>query len=226
MHIPELPVLWELFVLGEIPCQIRHTYERSALLNYSQYLFIDFENIQTLDLESIDNSVKVFVFVGSEQKKIPLNVVEKAQARGESLKWIQIAGHGRNALDFHIAFYLGELNQTAPDNVSFTLLSKDTGYDPLVEHINKLGRSCSRINSLKELSMSSKALDDPNTQRALANLSKIEKTKRPRTRNTLSKHMQMALGRKLGPEEAASVIDNLFMMGKVSETGGRLIYDL
>ncbi len=195
-------------------------------MHYTRYLFIDFENVQSFDLDAIDKSVKVFVFVGSQQKKIPMEVVDKAQARGESLKWIQISGHGRNALDFHIAFYLGEMNQTAPKNVSFTLLSRDTGYDPLVEYVNKRGRRCQRVNSLKETAVKPRRTqEDPHLQRALANLSKIDKSRRPRTRNTLGKHIERALGRKLSPKEVTSIIEELFLTGKITETAGRLNYD-
>ena len=193
----------------------------------TQYLFVDFENVHSFDLTSLGEDVKVYVFVGRQQTKIPFELVTAAQQRGEFLEWIQIAGQGRNALDFHIAYYLGDLNRTVPKEVAFTVLSKDTGYDPLVRHINDLGRKCSRINSLKEMTRGEVAsTDDPSTQRAIGNLTKIAKAKLPRTRNTLGKHLQTALGKKITEEEAASIMDNLFIMGKVSEENRRLHYKL
>ena len=117
---------------------------------YDEYLLVDFENVPRLDLGRMGKQTRVYVFVGDQQQKIPFDLVESAQALGDSLEWCKISGQGRNALDFHIAFYLGELNQTAPKNVRFTVLSGDRGYDPLVAHLKQRGRACSRINSFSK----------------------------------------------------------------------------
>lgn len=196
-------------------------------MTYSEFVFVDFENVQSFDLGSLDSNSKVYIFVGRQQKKIPFELVTSAQKRGGAIEWIQISGQGRNALDFHIAYYLGELNQTTPKDVRFTVLSKDTGYDPLILHLSEFGRQCKRINSLKEItSYTKEELEDPNTEAVIQNLKKIQKPRRPRTRNTLSKHVSHVLRGKVTPEEAAGIIDNLFVMGRVSERNGRLIYDL
>ena len=196
-------------------------------MGYSEFVFVDFENVQSFDLGSLDDKTKIYIFVGRQQKKIPFELVTSAQKRGGAIEWIQISGQGRNALDFHIAYYLGELNQTTSKEVRFTVLSKDTGYDPLIQHLSAFGRQCKRINSLKEITNFTKEeLEDPNTEAVIQNLKKIQKAKRPRTRNTLSKHVSHVLRGKLSPEDAAGIIDNLFVMGRVSERNGRLIYNL
>ena len=195
-------------------------------MKYSEFLLVDLENIHVLNLTNLKNDIKVFIFVGIHQKKIPFDLVTSAQQLGESLKWVRITGQGKNALDFHIAFYLGELNQSTEKSVKFTVLSKDAGYDPLVNHLIQLGRRCKRINSLREADINSANLDDPNTQRILDNLQKIENHKRPRTRNTLEKHITTILRGKASSDEIDSVIDNLFIRDKLSERNGRLIYQL
>jgi hypothetical protein len=194
---------------------------------YSELVFVDFENVQSFDLSTLDEKTKIYIFVGRQQKKIPFELVSSAQRRGGAIEWIQISGQGRNALDFHIAYYLGELNQTAPKDVRFTVLSKDTGYDPLIQHLLAFGRQCKRINSLKEITHYTKEeLEDPNTETVIQNLKKIQKAKRPRTRNTLSKHVSHVLRGKVSPEDIVGIMDNLFVMGRVSERNGRLIYNL
>ena len=196
-------------------------------MEYSEFIFVDFENVQSFDLTSLDDRTKIYIFVGRQQRKIPFELVSSAQRRGGAVEWIQISGQGRNALDFHIAYYLGELNQTTPKDVHFTVLSKDTGYDPLIQHLAAFGRQCRRINSLKEITDYSKEeLEDPNTKTVVQNLKKIQKTKLPRTRNTLSKHVSHVLRGKVSREEVVSVVDNLFVMGRISERNGRLIYNL
>jgi hypothetical protein len=73
-------------------------------------LLIDFENVQKLDFELIDLAdTEIAIFVGKSQNRIPFPVVEKTQSLGERVKWLKIAGDGKNNLDFHIAFELGRL---------------------------------------------------------------------------------------------------------------------
>jgi hypothetical protein len=57
-------------------------------------------------------SCKVLVFLGAHQSKIPVERVRMLQPLGDRVEYVQIDGNGPNALDFHIAFYLGELGPT------------------------------------------------------------------------------------------------------------------
>jgi hypothetical protein len=75
-------------------------------------------------------------------------LVVQAQPLGTRLKWIKISGQGPNALDFHIAFYLGQELAHRPTS-ECTIFSRDTGFDPLMRHLQALGHTCSRVQSLK-----------------------------------------------------------------------------
>jgi hypothetical protein len=57
---------------------------------------------------------------------------------GSRARYIQMSGSGRNALDFHIACYLGQLTVQHPD-AHFTIISKDAGYDPIISHLKQQG---------------------------------------------------------------------------------------
>jgi len=74
-------------------------------------LLVDFENIQDLDyLKKLRNTdYEVRVFLGPHQAKLPTALVRQAQPFGSRLHWIQMEGHGKNALDFHIAYTIGLL---------------------------------------------------------------------------------------------------------------------
>jgi hypothetical protein len=102
---------------------------------------------------------------------------------------------GRNALDFHIAYYLGSTSAAATSAESF-LISKDTGFDPLMRHLKSKGISCQRLTSvgdipgLKEAAI--KPSSDP-TQRVLANFAK-RGSARPRTLKTLRSSIKHLLG--------------------------------
>lgn len=111
-------------------------------------LLIDLENVQKFDLSALPNDVRVLVFYGATQKKLPDELVIQTQPLGTRLTWIRISGNGPNALDFHIAFYLGQELAHRPAS-ECTVLSKDTGFDPLIRHLIERGHKCRRVNSLK-----------------------------------------------------------------------------
>jgi hypothetical protein len=194
----------------------------------NRILFVDYENVQNIDLDFVKKEkLETLVFVGKSQKKIPFEMVQKAQQLGNLITWHQIEGQGSNALDFHIAFMLGHL--TATDNGKggeYIILSKDKGFDPLLKYLQKEKYNCRRINSLLEMqkgkidSTTNKDLD-----KALEILTKIEKPKRPRNRNTLFKYIQNILGEKTKKGEITTIIDKFFIDGKLSEHNNRLKYN-
>ncbi len=77
---------------------------------------------------------KVLVFVGESQSKIPFDLADKMQLLGKDAIYKKITGNGQNALDFHIAYYIGELAAKDPGS-QFHIISKDKGFDPLIRHL-------------------------------------------------------------------------------------------
>jgi hypothetical protein len=113
-----------------------------------QFVLIDFENVQPDNLDGLKKGLHhIRVFVGESQSKISLGTAKALQSFGSDADYIQIAGSGSNALDFHLAFYLGRLSLQHPQ-ASFVIVSKDTGFDPLVKHLNRLGTACRRVASI------------------------------------------------------------------------------
>ncbi len=113
-----------------------------------QFVLIDFENVQPANLDGLKNGLHhIRVFVGESQSKISLGTAKALQSFGSDADYIQITGSGSNALDFHLAFYLGRLSLQHPQ-ASFVIVSKDTGFDPLVKHLNRLGTACRRVASI------------------------------------------------------------------------------
>jgi len=113
-------------------------------------LLIDYENVQKVDLSKLPSDALVRVFVGVMQKKVPTLLARQAQVLGPRLEWIQMEGQGSNALDFHIAHYLGRFVLEYP-KARHVILSKDRGFDPLVKHLNGQGFRCERIGQLAAL---------------------------------------------------------------------------
>jgi PIN domain len=124
----------------------------------TDFVLVDFENVQPNKMTLLSpGPYKVKVFVGANQTKIPFEMARALQAFGPDAEYIQIDGHGRNALDFHIAYYIGRLAAESPD-ARLHVISKDTGFDPLIKHLNAKGISCQRSKSLSDV-LSVKALN-------------------------------------------------------------------
>src|ERR1035441_2994794 len=109
------------------------------------FLIVDLENVQPHDLSALEpGSFKVKVFVGAHQTKVPVSLASALQTFGSNVEYIQIDGSGHNALDFHIAYYLGRLAVEHPE-ARFRIISKDSGFDPLVSHMKARKVHCERL---------------------------------------------------------------------------------
>ena len=108
------------------------------------YVLIDFENVQPKTLDRLQpGSVRIKVFLGQHQNRLMLELVQALQPFGADAEYIAIQGSGPDAVDFHIAFYIGRLAAEDP-GATFTIISRDKGFDPLVRHLVGLGIPCQR----------------------------------------------------------------------------------
>ena len=115
------------------------------------YVLIDLENVQPASLAGLDAEFfKILIFVGTAQTKIPFELANAAQKLGTRVTYIKIAGNGRNALDFHIAYYIGRLALEDP-TAYFHIISKDTGFDPLIQHLKSQKIGASRSKEIGEI---------------------------------------------------------------------------
>jgi len=114
----------------------------------TKIVLIDLENVQPGSVTALVNSqCKVLVFVGANQTKLPTDLAVSMQRMGDRAEFIQISGSGPNALDFHIAFHIGHIAAKDP-TASFEIISKDTGFDPLIRHLKSLKISAKRSEAI------------------------------------------------------------------------------
>ena len=117
----------------------------------TNYVLIDFENVQPQSLEQLEHDhFKLLVFVGASQTKLPFEVAASLQRLGARAEYIKISGNGTNALDFHIAYYIGRLAAEDP-SAYFHIVSKDKGFGPLVEHLKSGKISADRVKSIADI---------------------------------------------------------------------------
>jgi hypothetical protein len=189
----------------------------------ARILFVDLENIQTLNLTHVPADACVRVFYGILQKKLPEALVVQAQPFGARLKWIKIAGQGPNALDFHIAFYLGQELAHRP-KTDCVILSRDTGFDPLVRHLQSLGHECRRSIALKDAFPDKGPAADADHFTRLIALLKKEKS-RPSKRKGLAGKVKSWFPH-LSENVQQALIERLFEESRIQESGKLLTYHL
>jgi hypothetical protein len=195
----------------------------------TDYVLIDFENVQPKDLSLLaGHPFKVMVFVGANQGRIPFELAKALQGMGQNAEYLQISGSGRNALDFHIAFHLGELASKDPEGY-FHVISKDTGFDPLVRYLKDRGIKVRRSRDLAEMPIpgivSPKSADE-RIESIVKNLASRTHS-RPRRRKTLASSINSLFMMKLEPSEVDALMDALVKRGVIAiENGGKVSYKL
>lgn len=115
-----------------------------------RYIFIDFDNLKKIKFKKLEKVCdKVFVFIDSGTKSIPLKLVVQMQRLGKGIKWIPITKPHRGNMNYHIAFVMGQLDKKLDSEIEFAILSQDKSLDSLINYINEKGRNCIRVKREK-----------------------------------------------------------------------------
>lgn len=182
-----------------------------------KYVYVDYENMGNIK-ELVPINGKYFFFIGSNQKTVPSSLV--VATNGMSVEWIIIEGTGKNALDFHIAYYLGV--KSSEENIIHYILSKDKGYDPLITSINKKSHKdiAKRIISLDDLKDKKPHEDKIESQiydRVMSHFNNIQKNKRPKSEKSLKNTIKTQILKNLGDKEVDKIIDELYRKSYISK---------
>lgn len=188
---------------------------------------IDFENIAPDNLELLDQDwIRVLLFVGKNQTKLPFPIVRTIQKMGERAQYVEMAEVGHNALDFHIAYYIGRISES-DKNAYFHIISNDSGFDPLIAHLKQQHIFADRVASVDAIPAIIQARIADQTPKQKLELVKAnlfrENAPRPRSRKTLTSHIS-AMFKVLPPEDVAALVDSVFASGCARDTGNRIVY--
>ncbi len=190
------------------------------------FVLVDFENIQRINAAVLKGGpVKIKVFLGEHQSNVPLEMVRALQLFGSDVEYLQIDGNGKNALDFHIAYYVGRLAAENP-GASFQIVSKDTGFDPLVRHLKTRGIHCDRSASVIDTRSVKPSKRLPTEQRIdaiVANLAK-RKAGKPRTLKALRSTIHALFGKEMLEQELDGLISELKSRGLIAVVDGKVSY--
>jgi PIN domain len=115
----------------------------------TNYVLIDFESVQVRSLALLRaEHFRVQVFLGPSHTKVPSALVLDMHEFGERARYVKLESPGPNALDFVMAYSLGQLAAAEPDAL-FHIISKDTGFDPLIKHLGSKKVFAARSESVE-----------------------------------------------------------------------------
>lgn len=188
-----------------------------------KYIYIDYENLPGVQVEDIEDA-KILIFLGENQKKIPTETIMKTQPMGDRVEWVTISGVGRNALDFHIAYYLAK-NHTDPAACHY-IVSMDSGYDPLIRHVAVFGQKVKRVITLEDIKEKPTLSKDlaPKYAKVLEILKKQSKIRRPKTRKTLASSIDTLFQSQISGEDVELIVEQLFRERFMEEKNRRITY--
>lgn len=189
-------------------------------------VLIDLESVQPASLDVLAaDYFKLKVFVGATQNKLAFDLVTFMQRMGERAEYIKIAGIGPNALDFHIAYYIGRVACSEPD-AFFHIISKDTGFDPLIRHLKEQKIFCGRWQSLEDIpAVKAAKVKSPAERAHLFSLRLLEfKAAKPRTEKTLRSSIAAHFQKQITDDEVSAVVGALQEAGRLLITEGKVAY--
>lgn len=189
-------------------------------------VLIDFENVRPEALEQLEQDhFRVLVFVGSNQNKLSFDVAASLQKLGARAEYIKISGNGSNALDFHIAYYIGKIAAEDP-SAYFHILSKDAGFDPLIQHLKTKKVFAGRVKNIAEIPLIRVAAKKSPAERVQIVVDKLAQPKatKPRTVKTLASSVGSFFQKQLSDEEVAAVVEAMVKQGVISITGTKVTY--
>ncbi|HMM44772.1 MAG TPA: PIN domain-containing protein [Candidatus Macondimonas sp.] len=194
----------------------------------NNYLLIDFENVQPESIALLDGfDFTILLFVGAHQTKIPLALATQLQQLGERARYIRIEGNGPNALDFHIAFTIGELARADPEGY-FHIISKDTGFDPLIRYARGRRIAVQRSVAIAEIPLLKRlsAKNEPERLHLLVQNLTAHGNARPRKVTTLANSINHLFRKSLSELEIAGLIAALQQAGHINIDGESVHYCL
>jgi len=206
------------------------------------------------DLSLLANSsYKVKVFFGAKQQegRVPFKLLDAMLALAGNVEPVKVMRSGSNAVDMHIAYFIGRLIEKEPD-ATIHIISGDTDFDPLAEYLRANGVGCHRSKTIAELTKKAAPAKQPPPRHRPAKAAAPPKSPpaakkpasdrlaaiirllhamsgKPGTRKKLAQTIGTFLKQHGGEQPAAVVeshIDELIRLKYVSQSGTKVAYHL
>lgn len=168
----------------------------------TSYILVDFENVQPKELAALrGGAFKVMVFVGPAQTSVKVDLAEQLHAFAPPglSPYVRVKTRGPNALDMHIAYYIGRIAER-DRSASFHIVSKDRDYDSLMKHLSEQGIECHRTHSIAEVKGAM-------TPVPVARAATPKAPAKPRTKTVLP--AAKSASKATAPDRVGDVVENL-----------------
>ena len=189
-------------------------------------VLIDFESVQPDSIEALDHDhFEVLLFCGANQTKVPFEIAATLQKLGARAKYVKIAGTGPNALDFHIAYYIGRIASTDPE-AFFHIVSRDKGFDPLIQHLKDHKIRSVRSESIANIPIVKNGTTKSVIERANLFIAKLKEPKvtKPRTAKTMASAIKAHFQPAVDESEATKILEAMVKTGFVTIEAGKIEY--
>lgn len=211
------------------------------------HVFVDLENVKEVEMSMLGRkNFIVHLFLGPMNKKLDVEVVERLLDYSQAVKMIRSPKAGKDALDFVLAYHLGQAVLTDP-KAYFHLLTRDEGFDSLVELLKARHVKVKRHSNWQEMEVALKSgaaatnghgvangatkspvnggpekspLLSHEAVKFLVNLTKSAKN-RPKKKATLVTHAKSLLGKGANDGDGEKVVAELLKAGhlKIDDKG-------
>lgn len=194
----------------------------------TNHVLVDYENVQPALADALLEPVfKVWVFIGAQQAKVKVDLLDLVQRKGADVHVIRIGSTGRNALDYHMAFYLGEL--AAKDRTCYLhVISKDAGLDPLLSHLRERGIEAARWEDVFGIPIAKPPSAVPEDEKLSLIMEYLVRRgrQRPASMKTLVGSSAALFQPRLHDAEVHRLLDQLRQLGVFQLNGNKLVYGL
>lgn len=195
----------------------------------TNYVLIDYENVQPDSLALLDREeFRIRLFIGANQASLKRNVAIAMQRLGPArAEYVEISGNGPNALDFHIAYYIGCLS-AADRDAFFHIISKDTGFDPLIAHLKSRKVFCQRSVRIEDIPLlrTLSASSPPEQADAVIDNLRRRGNARPRLVKTLKNTIATIFANKLEERELDALLKELQQRGVIALVDQKVNYSI
>lgn len=194
----------------------------------TNYVLIDYENVQPEAMAVLNKEhFKVIVFVGANQAKVTFEVASVLQQMGERAEYIKISGNGSNALDFHVAYYIGALASKEPD-AYFHIVSKDTGFDPLIAHLKTKKIFACRSKDVSDIPIVKASNSKSSGEKIAVIVADLKRrgASKPRAIKTLTSTISSMFQKQLPEQELQSLLNELKEQGLITVADTKVSYAL
>ncbi|HEY5912048.1 MAG TPA: PIN domain-containing protein [Verrucomicrobiae bacterium] len=193
------------------------------------YIFVDYENVQEVDLDLIaGKAVKVFLVVGQRRKTLPSLLARQILHYHDQVTWIESEGATTNALDLVLAYHVG-LQAKADPKGYFHILARDKDYDALIMHLRANNILASRDDAFASIPalVAMKSLSLEERVKWVVGRFQKNKTSRPKRKKSLLTTIHSFCRKELSDEEIQEIVTAMVTKKLIElPAQGEIVYQL